>query len=90
MLDTVLHIGFGSNAEPTTGSHWELQVESFKTLELATKRINEIRASLSIQPEKAYDPEDPNADETGHVWVLSVSLHGDADKLYICTDGCLR
>ena len=67
-----------------------MQVESFKTLELAIERINGIRASLSIQPEKAYDSEDPNADETGHVWVISVSLYQDADTLYLCTDGGFR
>ena len=67
-----------------------MQVESFKTLDLAMKRINEIRASFSIQPEKAYDSEDSNADETGHVWVISVSLNEDADKLYLCTDGGFR
>lgn len=67
-----------------------MQVESFKTRELAMKRIDEIRESLSIQPEKAHDSEDPNADEAGHVWVISVSLHKDADKRYLCTDGCFR
>ena len=67
-----------------------MQVESFKTLELAMKRIHEIRASLSIHPEKALDSEDPNADETGHVWVISVSLNEDADKLHLCTDGGFR
>jgi hypothetical protein len=54
------------------------------------KRINEIRASFSIQPEKAHDSEDPNADDTGYVWVISVSLNEDADKLYLCTDGGFR
>jgi len=39
-----------------------LRVESLKTLELAMKRIK-IGASFSIQPEKAHDSEDPNADE---------------------------
>jgi len=54
------------------------------------KRINEIRASFSIHLEKVNDSEDPNADETGHVWVISVSLNKDADKLYLCTDGGFR
>ena len=67
-----------------------MQVESFKTLELAMKRINEISASFGMQSEKAYDSEDPNADETGQVWVISVSLNEDADKLYLCTDGGFR
>ena len=67
-----------------------MQVESFKTLELAMKRINDTRASFSIQPEKAHDSEDPNADETGHVWVICVSLNEGADKLYLCNDGGFR
>ena len=67
-----------------------MQVESFKTLELAMKRINEVRGSFSIQPEKVPDSEDPNADETGRVWVISVSLNEDADRLYFCTDGKFR
>jgi flagellar basal body rod protein FlgC len=68
----------------------KLQVESFKTREQAIERIREIRASLSIQPERAHDPEDPNADENGYVWVILVSLHKDAEPLYVCTDGCIR
>ena len=67
-----------------------MQVESFETREQAIERIREIRASLSIQPEKARDPEDPNADRNGYVWVISVTLHKDADTLYLCTDGCIR
>ena len=69
---------------------WELQVESFKTREEAVERIWELLASLSIQPEKVHDPEDPNADENGYVWVISVCLHKDAETLYLCTDGCIR
>ena len=64
-----------------------LQVESFKTHE---ERIREIRAFLSIQPERAYDPADPNADEDGYVWVIAVTLHKDAETLYLCTNGCIR
>jgi hypothetical protein len=54
------------------------------------KRIWEIRASLSIEPEREYDPEDSNADENGYVWVISVTTSKDADKLYLCTDGSVR
>jgi flagellar basal body rod protein FlgC len=45
---------------------------------------------LSLQPERVHDPEDPNADEDGTVWIISVLLQEDADKLYVCTDGCIR
>ena len=68
----------------------KMQVESFKTREETVERIWEIRASLSIQPENVHDPEDPNADENGYLWVISVSLHKDAETLYLCTDGCIR
>ena len=68
----------------------KLQVESFKTREETMEKIIEIRASLSIQPERMYDPEDPNADENGYVWVISVSLHKDDETLHLCTDGCIR
>jgi hypothetical protein len=67
----------------------ELRIESFKTREQATERVEEILASLRIQPEEGHDPEDPNADPTGHVWVISVSLHKNADKFYLCTDGSI-
>lgn len=67
-----------------------MQVESFKTRKQAMERIKELKTSLSIKPEKGYDPEDPNADETGHLWVISVSLHKNDETLYLCTDGCLR
>jgi hypothetical protein len=71
-------------------SRWKLQIESFKTHKQAMDRIKEIRASLSIQPEKERDPEDPNADTQGYVWVISVSLPKNPDKLYLCTDGHFR
>ena len=54
------------------------------------ERIKEMQPGLSIQPEKAYDFEDPNANTKGHLWVISVSLQEDADKLYLCTDGKVR
>ena len=68
----------------------KLQIESFKTREETIERIREIRASLSIEPERGHDPEDPNTDENGHVWVIAVTLHKDAETLYLCTDGCIR
>ena len=67
-----------------------MQIESFKTRKQAIDRIKEIQASFSIQPEKEHDPEDPNANANGYVWVISVSDHGNPDKLYLCTDGCFR
>ena len=67
-----------------------MQMESFKTREQAIERIWEIRASLSIQPERAYDPEDPNADENSYVWVIAVTLNKEAETLYLCTNGCIR
>jgi hypothetical protein len=67
-----------------------LQNESFKTRKLAMERINEIKASLSIQPERGYDPDDPNADETGHVWVISLSAGTNDEVLFLCTDGSFR
>ena len=67
-----------------------MKVASFRTRKLAMERIKEMRPGLSIQPERAYDPEDPNANTKGHLWVISVSLHEDADKLYVCTDGKVR
>jgi hypothetical protein len=37
-----------------------------------------------------YDPEDPNADQTGHVWVVSLLPSPDGEELHLCTDGYLR
>ena len=67
-----------------------MEVESFKTCEEATERIREIRASLSIQPERARDRENPNADENGYVWVIAVTMNKEAETLYLCTNGCIR
>jgi flagellar basal body rod protein FlgC len=66
-----------------------LKVATFKTREEAMERIKELQPLFSIQPERVFDPEDPNADAEGYIWVISVSLHKDADKLYVCTDGNL-
>ena len=59
------------------------------TREQATKRMKNIEIP-GIRSEKEYDPEDPNADETGYVWVVSTSGGPDSDKLYLCTDGAIR
>ena len=67
-----------------------MQVETFKTRKLAMERIKEMQFCLSVQPEKATDPEDPNANGHGDVWIISVSLHQNADNLYVCTDGKVR
>jgi flagellar basal body rod protein FlgC len=64
-----------------------LKVASFKTRAEAMERIEEVHPWFSLQPDRVYDPEDPNANSEGYVWVASVSLHKDADKLYLCTDG---
>jgi flagellar basal body rod protein FlgC len=66
-----------------------MRVASFKTREEAMERIKEVQTSLNIRPERVFDSEDPKADAEGYIWVISVSLHKDADKLYVCTDGNL-
>jgi hypothetical protein len=68
----------------------KLQIKSFRTRKEAIERINETRLRLSLQPERVHDPEDPNADRDGTVWIISVLLQEDADKLYVCTDGRIR
>jgi hypothetical protein len=55
-----------------------------------TKRHTKEIETTGIRPERVYDPADVNADETGHVWVISVSQEPDTDKLYLCTDGSIR
>jgi hypothetical protein len=65
-----------------------LQIASFKTREQAMECVEEIKCR--IKPEKEYDPEDRNADREGYVWIISLSLDEDADKLYLCTDRCFR
>jgi flagellar basal body rod protein FlgC len=67
-----------------------IEVASFKTRELAIERIKEDQPGFSLQPVEEYDPEDPNANAEGYVWVISVSLHKDADNLYLCADGNIR
>ena len=64
-----------------------MKVASFKTCTLAMERIKEVQPWFSIQPDRVFDPEDPNADAEGYIWVISLSLHKDADKLYVCNDG---
>ena len=71
-----------------TRNSQEIRVESFKTREQVEERIKNLQ--LSLRPERVYDPEDPNADETGHVWLASLLPFPDAEKLHLCTDGYLR
>lgn len=52
--------------------------------------IKRMQASLRICPEKGQLPNDPNADEKGNVWVISVTLQENADPVYLCTNGNLR
>jgi hypothetical protein len=66
-----------------------MRVASFKTREEAMEQIEEVQPRFRIKPERVFDSEDPNADAEGYVWVISVSLQRDADKLYVCTDGNL-
>ena len=66
-----------------------LRVQTFSTHGAAIQRTTEIRQS-SIHPERVYDPDDPNADETGHVWVVAVSADSNEQKLYLCNDGSIR
>jgi hypothetical protein len=66
-----------------------LQLQTFKTREEALERIKEVQARVSIRPDRVFDPEDPKSDAEGYKWVISMSLHQDADKLYVCTDGNL-
>jgi hypothetical protein len=66
-----------------------LQVQTFRTRQQAIERIKAIQATL-IRPEKVYDPEDPNADGNGYVWVISMSSDGSDDKSYLCSDGFIR
>lgn len=67
-----------------------MQIKSFRTRKEAIERINEMQFWLRVRPERVHDPEDPNADVDGTVWIISVLLQEDADKLYVCTDGCIR
>jgi flagellar basal body rod protein FlgC len=66
-----------------------MRVASFKTREEAMERIKEVQPWFSIKPDRVFDPEDPNADAEGYIWVISCSLRKDSDKLYVCTDGNL-
>ena len=67
-----------------------MSVETFKSRKLAIERMKEIQRACSVQVEKVHDPEDPNANGHRYVWVISVTLHKDAETLYLCTDGCIR
>ncbi len=67
-----------------------IEIASFRVLEEAMERVDEMQAWFSVQPERVYDPEDPNANAAGHVWVISVSLRKDSDRLYLWSDGRIR
>jgi hypothetical protein len=67
-----------------------LQVLTFNTREAAMAYINENGVCLTIEPEKGYDPDDPNADDEGNVWVIAVTTRTDSDRLYMCSNGCIR
>ena len=67
----------------------KLHVRTFRKLEHAMRYTKKIETT-SIRPERVYDPEDPNADQTGYVWVISVSEKPDTDKFYLCNDGSIR
>ena len=54
------------------------------------EHIKVLRPRLEAQPEREYDPNDPNADREGYIWVISVLSDTNADKLYLCTDGHIR
>jgi len=65
-----------------------MKVQTFGTRRRATERIKQIQAALHL--DKVYDPEDHNADKTGHVWVISMNGEQDSDKLYLCENGHIR
>jgi hypothetical protein len=69
-----------------------VQIETFNTRKLAMERMKEIQPSCNLQfeIEKAHDPEDLKANVHGYVWVISVSLQKNGDKLHLCTDGSIR
>jgi hypothetical protein len=52
--------------------------------------INQVRAELCLSAEQEHNPDDPNANETGHVWVVVLCLHPDDEKLHLCKDGYFR
>jgi len=54
------------------------------------ERIQELALLSHAQPEREYDPEDPNTDAEGYVWVISVWSDPNTEKLYVCTDGSIR
>jgi sucrose-6-phosphate hydrolase SacC (GH32 family) len=68
----------------------EIHVATFSSKELAMERINQVRPALCISTEREHNPDDPNADETGHVWVVVLCQHPDNEKLHLCNDGNFR
>ena len=67
-----------------------MRVQGFKTRKEAMQCIKVLPVRLNARPEKEYDPKDPNADPTGHIWVVSVTSDPNDDKSYLCTDGSIR
>ena len=68
----------------------EINVATFSSKELTMERINQVRAALCISAHREHNPDDPNADETGHVWVVVLCLDPDNEKLHLCNDGNFR
>jgi hypothetical protein len=67
-----------------------LQLQTFKTRREAMEYIKRMQASLRICPEKGLVPNDPNSDEKGNVWVISVTPQENADPVYLFTNDELR
>jgi hypothetical protein len=67
-----------------------LQLQTFKTRREAMEYIKRMQASLRICAEKGHVPNDPNSDEKGNVWAISVTTQENAKPVYLFTDGELR
>jgi len=52
--------------------------------------IKRMQASLRICPEKGHVPNDPNSDERGNVWAISMTPQENAKPVYLFTSGELR
>jgi hypothetical protein len=72
------------------GADKSCRLKLSKRAKLAMERVKETRLSWNVHVEKAHDPDDNNANEQGDVWVISVCLHTNADRLYLCTGGDIR
>ena len=67
-----------------------LQLQTFKTRREAMEYIKRMQASLRICPEKGHVPNDPNSDERGNVWAISMTPQENAEPVYLFTNGELR